>query len=85
MGVPPVSPPALVGREAEERALRDAVASARDSGGRALVVEVGDGHKGRGRRVTHRYRKPGRYTVTLTVRDRAGHKAHAKHKVRVRR
>jgi hypothetical protein len=45
----------------------------------------GDGKKAKGRRVSHRFRRPGTYTVTLTVRDRSGVKAKVRHRVRVAR
>jgi PKD repeat protein len=45
----------------------------------------GDKKKGKGRKVKHAYKKPGRYTVTLTVRDAAGHKATVRHKVKITR
>jgi hypothetical protein len=45
----------------------------------------GDGKKAKGRKVSHRYAKPGDYTVTLTVRDTARHQATLKHKLKVRR
>ena len=50
----------------------------------AYSWKFGDHKKGTGRRVTHRYRKRGTYTVVLTVRDAAGHKATTKHRIRVR-
>ena len=43
----------------------------------------GDGKKAKGRKVKHAFKKRGRYTVTLTVRDAAGHKSTVKHKVKV--
>ena len=46
--------------------------------------KFGDGKTGKGRKVKHAYKKRGRYTVTLTVRDAAGHKKTAKHKLEVR-
>lgn len=45
--------------------------------------KFGDGTKARGRKVKHAFKKRGRYTVTLTVRDAAGHKSTVKHKVKV--
>ena len=45
----------------------------------------GDGHKAKGRKVSHKYAKPGTYTITLTVRDAAGHKATLRHRLKVRR
>lgn len=47
--------------------------------------KFGDGRSGKGRTVTHRYAKAGRYTVTLTVRDASGAKATVKHKIRVKK
>jgi hypothetical protein len=47
--------------------------------------KFGDGKKGSGRRTSHRYKKPGKYKVTLTVKDAAGQKAHVSHKVRVKK
>jgi hypothetical protein len=46
--------------------------------------KFGDGRTGKGRAVSHRYAKAGRYTVTLTVRNASGGKATVKHKVRVK-
>ncbi|MEM1666736.1 MAG: PKD domain-containing protein [Nitrososphaerota archaeon] len=34
--------------------------------------DFGDGEKGTGVKVTHTYEKAGTYTVTLTVKDKAG-------------
>lgn len=36
--------------------------------------DFGDGTKGKGEKVSHKYAKPGIYTVTLTVEDNTGHK-----------
>ena len=47
--------------------------------------KFGDGAKAKGRKVKHKFKKRGRYTVALTVRDAAGHKATVKHKVKVAR
>ena len=47
--------------------------------------KFGDGAKAKGRKVKHKFKKRGRYTVALTVRDAAGHKATVKHKVKVGR
>jgi hypothetical protein len=44
----------------------------------------GDGKRSRGIRVTHRYRKPGTYRVTVIARDRAGNTRKRKLRVRVR-
>jgi hypothetical protein len=45
----------------------------------------GDGKKAKGRKVRHAYRRPGSYTVTLTVRDRSGAKAKVRHRITVAR
>jgi chitodextrinase len=45
--------------------------------------KFGDGTKAKGRKVKHAFKRRGRYTVALTVRDDAGHKATVKHKVKV--
>jgi hypothetical protein len=45
--------------------------------------KFGDGKKAKGKKVKHKFKKRGRYTVALTVRDAAGHKATIKHKVKV--
>ena len=47
--------------------------------------KFGDGKKGSGKRVSHRYRKRRKYTVVLTVTDAAGHHATARHKVKIHR
>jgi hypothetical protein len=44
----------------------------------------GDGKKGKGRKLTHKYRKAAKYKVTLTVRDAAGHTAKVTHTIRVK-
>jgi hypothetical protein len=58
-----------------------------ESGGKIVSYrwKFGDGKKASGRKVTHRYRRKGTYTVTLTVVDAQGHKATMKMKVRIRR
>jgi hypothetical protein len=57
-----------------------------ETGGKVVAYrwKFGDGKTGKGRKVKHAYKKRGRYTVTLTVRDASGHKATAKRKVKVR-
>jgi len=54
-------------------------------GGRIMAYRwsFGDGKSGSGRTVKHTYRRPGRYTVRLTVWDDAGHtgSSHARIKV----
>jgi hypothetical protein len=47
--------------------------------------KFGDGKKGHGRKVRHRFEKAGKYKVTLTVRAANGRKGKVTHKVRVRR
>jgi plastocyanin len=58
-----------------------------EAGGRIVsyVWKFGDGKKGKGSRVTHKYKKRGRYTVTLTIADAKGKKASAKAKITVAR
>jgi PKD repeat protein len=46
--------------------------------------KFGDGKKGSGRKLSHKYKKPGRYKVTLIVRSAAGKSAKVTHKVKVR-
>jgi hypothetical protein len=52
---------------------------------KSYAWSFGDGKKGKGRRVTHKYKKAKTYKVTLTVRDAAGKTAKVTHKVKVRR
>jgi hypothetical protein len=47
--------------------------------------KFGDGRSGKGRVVSHKYRKAGRYTVTLTAASASGKKTKVKHKIRVKR
>jgi hypothetical protein len=44
---------------------------------------LGDGASGSGARVAHRYSRPGRYTITASVSDRAGNSTSARRSVRV--
>jgi PKD repeat protein len=44
--------------------------------------KFGDGKKGSGRKVSHTYKKPGKYKVTLVVRTAAGKTAKVTHKVK---
>jgi hypothetical protein len=44
----------------------------------------GDKKKGKGRKVVHTFKKRGKYTVTLTIRDAGGHKATARLLLRVK-
>jgi hypothetical protein len=46
--------------------------------------KFGDKKKGSGRKVSHKYKKPGRYSVTLVVRSAAGKTAKVTHKVKAR-
>jgi hypothetical protein len=55
------------------------------TGARSYAWRFGDGKKGRGRRVSHVYRKAKAYKVTLTVRDATGHAAKVTHRLKVRR
>ena len=47
-------------------------------------ISFGDGKRGRGTRVVHRYKRPGTYRVIVAARDRAGNLKRLKVKVRVR-
>jgi PKD repeat protein len=71
---------------ARHKLVFDARAS-REVGGTIVAYrwKFGDGRTGKGRKVKHAYRKPGRYKVTLTVVDAAGHKATKKLTIRVKR
>jgi hypothetical protein len=55
----------------------------RGSGVGSVVVDLGDGTRRRGTTVEHRYRR-GHWTVTATVRDRAGHTTVASRRISVR-
>ena len=70
----------------QPHARKKATFDARKSAGRITSYrwKFGDGKKAKGRKVKHAFKKRGRYTVTLTVRDAAGHKATIRHKVKVR-
>ena len=57
----------------------------KSSGAVTFAWRFGDGKKGKGRRVSHVYRKAKTYKVTLTVRNAAGHTAKVTHKLKVRR
>ena len=50
-----------------------------------VLWRFGDGRRASGARVTHRYRRPGRYTVTAIVIDDDGARATDRVRVRVRR
>jgi PKD domain len=57
-----------------------------EAGGKIVSYSwsFGDRKTGRGRKVSHKYKKAGTYTVKLTVRDAAGTKATTKHKIKVK-
>lgn len=61
--------------------------TARDTWSRTVAPTwaFGDGSRARGSTVTHRYRAPGRYQVTVTVADALGHGATTSRTIRVRR
>jgi hypothetical protein len=71
---------------ARHKVIFDAGAST-EAGGRIVSYRwsFGDHHSATGRRVRHAFRRPGRYTVRLTVRDAAGHTATFTLKLRVQR
>jgi PKD domain len=58
-----------------------------ETGGKIVSYswKFGDRKKGKGRKAGHRYKKRGKYTVTLTVRDAKGTTAKVTHKVKVAR
>jgi hypothetical protein len=55
------------------------------TGVRSVQVLWGDGTRSTGRKVTHRYRRGGRYTVTVRATDRAGNVGTFKQRVRIAR
>ena len=55
------------------------------SGVRSVQVLWGDGKRSTGRRVTHRYRRGGRYTVTVRATDKAGNVGIFRQRVRIAR
>jgi hypothetical protein len=86
----PVAKFRIATKKAKLRAHKKIAFDARKSfeTGGALVSyrwKFGDGKTGKGRSVTHKYRRRGTYTVTLTVLDATGRKAVVKHKVKIRR
>jgi hypothetical protein len=72
---------------AKHRKVKFDASGSKETGGSIVSYswKFGDGKKGSGRKVSHRYKKPGKYNVTLTVRDKAGKTAHVTHKVKVSR
>ena len=44
----------------------------------------GDHKRGKGRKVSHVFKRRGKYKVTLVIRDAAGHTAKVRHTVKVR-
>ena len=55
------------------------------TGVRSVQVLWGDGTRSSGRKVTHRYRRGGRYTVTIRATDRAGNVGTFKQRVHIAR
>jgi hypothetical protein len=53
---------------------------------RGMTIRWGDGRvtRGGGWRIAHKYRRPGRYRIVATLRDRAGNKVTRRLRVRVR-
>jgi hypothetical protein len=52
-------------------------------GARPLIA-FGDGGKGRGFRLAHIYKRPGRYVVSMRATDRAGNTTLVRRAVRIR-
>jgi hypothetical protein len=71
---------------AKRKVVFDAGQSA-EPGGKLVLYSwsFGDGKRASGRKVTHKFRKPGTYKVRLTVRDASGRQATVSHKVKVKR
>lgn len=95
-GAAPLSAPVVVRPSAVFRAPRHARAGRRirldasashEAGGKLVRYRwaFGDGHGATGRKVTHAYRRPGRYTARLTVTDGSGHTATVRRTIRVTR
>jgi len=61
------------------------IAAPAGSGVRKVEVLWGDGTRSTGRRVRHRYRRGGQYTVTVRATDKAGNVATFKERVRIKR
>jgi hypothetical protein len=55
------------------------------TGVRSVQILWGDGTRSTGRKATHRYRRGGRYTVTIRATDRVGHVGTFKQRVRIAR
>ena len=84
---PPVVTKLVAPRSGAVRTALRFTVSALDTWSRTVVPTwtFGDGSKGRGSSVTHRYRAPGRYRVTVTVADVLGHATTTSRTIRVRR
>jgi len=48
------------------------------------LIRFGDGGKGRGFRLGHRYKRPGRYVVSILATDRAGNSTLVRRAIRIR-
>jgi hypothetical protein len=71
-------------KTAHARAGKKVVFDARSSRrATSYAWKFGDGRKAKGRKVSHRFKRRGRYTVRLTVRGADGSRATVKHKVKV--
>jgi PKD repeat protein len=78
--VPPVKPVAKFKFKVKHRkVVLDASGSKRSV---SYAWKFGDGKKGSGRKLSHTYRKAGKYSVTLVVRSSAGASAKVTHKVK---
>ncbi|MDO8212959.1 PKD domain-containing protein [Conexibacter sp. CPCC 206217] len=74
-------------RALRRRRLRTTVSDgvrSESSGLASVAIAWGDGTRGRGRSATHRYRRRGRYTVRVTMRDKVGNRRTLVRKVVVR-
>jgi hypothetical protein len=88
---PPVGHPhAVISAPAKVRAHRKAAFSGAKSSDTAATIvtykwSFGDGTRASGRKVSHAFKRPGHYTVTLTVIDTTGRRATIKSRVTVNR